>query len=83
MNRNFGLNDYEFIAPDKWQLQKNNDHFLIQNMQSGCQIRILEPQPSSGNLEQDANAVFELMYNGWSYQNTGDKKFTLAKGILP
>ncbi|MGK2861355.1 MAG: hypothetical protein ACSLE0_05440, partial [Chitinophagaceae bacterium] len=44
---------------------------------------ILEPQPSSGNLEQDANAVFELMYNGWSYQNTGDKKFTLAKGILP
>ena len=52
-------------------------------MQSGCAIRILDPQPSSGSLEQDAHTVFELMYKNWNYQKSGDKKFILAKGFLP
>ncbi len=77
------LNDYDFILPDKWQLQKNKDHLLIQNMQSGCTIRILEPQPSSGNLEQDVNAVFDMMYQGWQFQKNGAQKYDLAKGFLP
>lgn len=82
MNGTITLNDYDFIAPDKWQLQKNKDHWLIQNMQSGCAIRILEPQPSSGDLEKDAKAVFNLMYAGWQYQKAGEYQYVLAKGFL-
>lgn len=83
MNGTITLNDYDFIAPQGWQVQNNRDHILIQNMASGCAIRILAPQPSSGNLEQDVNAVFEIMYKGWSYQGSGEKQFLLAKGVLP
>ena len=82
MNKQIGLNDYDFITPDKWQLQKNKDHLLIQNMESGCLIRILEPQPSSGDLEQDAKAVFDIMYAGWQYQKNGEQQYALSKGFL-
>lgn len=83
MNGTLLPGNYDFIAPVGWQVQSNKDHILIQNMQSGCLIRILEPQPSSGNIEQDAKAVFEIMYNGWQYQKTGEQKYMLSKGILP
>jgi hypothetical protein len=71
---------YDYIAPDGWQVQNNKDHVLLQNMQSGCLIRILQPQASSGNMEQDAKNVFDVMYNGWQYQKTGEQKYTLTKG---
>lgn len=83
MNKSIDLNDYDFTSPDKWQLQKNKDHLLIQNPESGCLIRIIEPQPSSGNLEQDAKAVFDIMYAGWQYQKTGEQQYVLSKGFLP
>lgn len=83
LNGNFSINDYEFVAPDKWQLQKNKEYISMINPQSGCTIKVLAPQPSSGNLEQDAEAVFNTMYSGWNYQNSGNKKFTLVTGFLP
>ncbi len=82
-NSSVTLNDYDFVAPEKWAVKKNTDHLSFINPRSGCSIKILVPQPSSGNPEQDANAAFELMYKGWSYQNTGSRKFTLVKGVLP
>lgn len=85
-SENFGipitLSSYEFLTPEGWHLQNNGDHILIQNMQSGCLIRILVPYPSSGNLEQDAKAVFDLMYAGWQYRNSGADQYTLSKGFL-
>lgn len=83
MDGTIKLSDYDFTAPDKWQLQKNRDHLLIQNMQSGCAIRILEPQPSSGDLEKDAKTVFNMMYAGWQYQKAGEYQYVLSKGFLP
>jgi hypothetical protein len=83
MSRTISQKDYDFTAPEKWQVQNNNDHIAFINPQSGCTIKILSPQPSSGNLEQDANTVFDLMYKGWNYQKNGDRKFILAKGFLP
>jgi hypothetical protein len=76
-------NKYDFITPEGWQVQNNKDHIRIQNIQSGCLIQILGAQPSSGNMEQDAKAVFEMMYNGWQYQKTGEQQYTLSKGFLP
>lgn len=77
------LNDYDFIPPDGWQVQRQKDQIQLQNMESGCLIQILEPQPSSGNLEQDAKAVFDMMYAGWQYQKAGEQQYTLSKGFLP
>lgn len=74
------INDYDFITPEQWVLQKNKDHLSIQNPASGCTIKILEPQPSSGDLEKDAKAVFATMYNGWNYSKTGEKQYDLSKG---
>lgn len=82
MNVVVSLNDYDFIAPEKWQQQNKGDYLFIQNMQSGCNISILAPQPSSGNLEQDAKSVFETMYKGWQYQQSGEQQYTLSKGVL-
>lgn len=83
MNNSIYLKDYDFITPERWQAQNNKDHLLIQNMQSGCAIRILEPQPSSGDLEKDAKTVFNMMYAGWQYQKAGKYQYALSKGILP
>jgi hypothetical protein len=83
MNAHITLEAYEFTAPDKWQLQRNSDHLLIQNMESGCLIRILEPQPSSGDLEKDALAVFDLMYSGWQPKPHVPYPYVRTKGNLP
>jgi len=79
------LSDYEFIPPQNWQVLKNPDYFLLSQTpdQSGCMILIFAPQPSSGNLEQDAKAVFESMYRGWNYAKSGEQQYRLVKGILP
>jgi len=45
-----------------------------------CLILVIPPQPLSGNLEADAKSVFDQMYPGWTYRNTGDKKYDLIKG---
>ena len=77
------MNNYDFIPPQGWQVQNKKDYLRLQNMGSGCLIQIFTPQPSSGNLEQDAKAVFEMMYNGWQFQKTGEHKYDLSKGFLP
>ncbi len=77
------LNDYEFIPPQGWQAQNKKEYIQFQNMGSGCLIQVFIPQPSTGNLEQDAVAVFEMMYKGWQFQRTGERQFDLSKGFLP
>lgn len=76
--------NYEYLVPEGWKSENLAGYVLLQNPQSGCAIRILAPQPSSGSLEQDVNAVFDLMYppNTWRYQEYNRSKFTLSKGFL-
>jgi hypothetical protein len=78
-----GLDDYDFIAPEAWQAQKLKDHILMQNMGSGCAIRLIVPQPSSGDLEKDAKNIFQVMYQGWQFQKSGAQQYVLSKGFLP
>lgn len=82
MNGKISLKDYYFTVPEGWTSQNRGDHLLL--MQSadpaGCSIRILPPQPGSGDLEKDAKAVFNTMYNGWNYTQTGEKQYDLSKG---
>jgi len=79
-SRGIGLDDYVFDAPPGWSVQPQGNHVRLQNMESGCLILVIEPQPSSGDLEQDARAAFELMYRGWSCQKSGEQSYTLSKG---
>ncbi len=79
----FTLGDYEFIPPPGWQVQRQGDHVRMQNMESGCLILLGEPQLSSGNLEQDALAVFDTMYKGWHPRKDGPQRYLLSKGVLP
>jgi hypothetical protein len=81
-NNAVNINDFDFITPEGWLLQNKQDHLLLQNPQSGCTIRILS-QPSSGDLEKDANTIFDVMYAGWQYQKTGAYQYVLSKGFLP
>jgi hypothetical protein len=83
MPAQFTLGDYEFIAPQGWQMQRQGDHVTIRNMESGCLILITEPQLSSGNLEQDAAAVFDTMYKGWQPRMQGAQRYVMSKGVLP
>jgi hypothetical protein len=78
----FSMKDYLVVIPEGWTSENKGDHLLLQNPRSGCLIRILAPQPSTGNLEQDANAVFDLMFTGWNYQQRGDKQYQLSQGYL-
>lgn len=78
-------NNYSFIIPDKWFATELKGHIMLSQSQTeqGCVITILEPQPSSGNLENDAVSVFGMMYPGWSFRNTGAKQYDLSKGYTP
>ena len=80
MSSDITLNDCAFVAPAGWSVQHHTDHVRLQNMESGCLILILEPHRSSGDLEQDARAVFEMMYRGWDYRKSGEQRDTLSKG---
>ena len=79
-SREIRLQDCEFVAPPGWSVQHQADHVRLQNMESGCLIVLIEPQPSSGSLEQESQAAFKLMYPGWSYQKAGQQAYTLSKG---
>lgn len=78
-----GFDDYVFIPPQNWQMQKNKDFLLLAQSQDpavGCVVQILLPAESSGNLETDAKNVFAMMYPGWEYRNSGEKQYDLIKG---
>src|SRR5688572_7738225 len=83
IKRIIGMDDYDFITPEGWQVQKFPDHILLQNMGSGCAIRMIVPQPSSGDLEKDVKNVFGVMYQGWQFQKSGEQQYVLSKGFLP
>jgi hypothetical protein len=77
------LNDYEFIPPEQWVVQRKPDHFLISNPQSGCVIQVFEPRVMPGNLEQISRAVLGQMYAGWQFRKTGAPQYLLSTGVLP
>ena len=77
------LNDYEFIPPEGWVVQRNADQLLMRNPQSGCLIQIFEPRAPSGSLEQVSLAVFSQMYAGWKFRQTGERQYLLSTGVLP
>ena len=78
----FDWNNYAFVAPDNWFTTRNKDFIQLAQSQTeqGCVITILSPQASSGNLETDAKAVFDMMYPGWKYRYTGEKQYDISKG---
>jgi hypothetical protein len=77
------LPDYEFIPPQRWQVQRQRDHIQLQNMESGCLIVIEQAQLSSGNLEQDALVLFDTVYKGWRPRKDGPQRYLMSKGVLP
>jgi hypothetical protein len=77
------LADCVFITPPGWSVQHQIGHVRLQNTESGCLILVIEPQSSSGDIEQDARAAFELMYRGWAYQKSGEQAYTLSKSRTP
>jgi hypothetical protein len=84
-NRNglITINDYEFVPPEGWVVQRNPNHIRIQNPVSGCLIQIIEPQAKSVNLEQTSRSVFAQMYGSWQFRQTGAKQYLLSTGVLP
>lgn len=84
--RNVNFNNSSFIAPEKWLVHDNNDHMLLSQAPAnelGCIILIFTPQPSSGDLEKDAQNVFNQMYPGWQFRSAGEKQYDLSKGYTP
>ena len=77
------LEDCTFVAPAGWNVERHADHVRLQNPGSGCLILIVQPQQSSGDLEQDAKAVFDAMYASWQYQKSGEQHHTMSKGHTP
>ncbi|HYF30249.1 MAG TPA: hypothetical protein VD993_03925 [Chitinophagaceae bacterium] len=78
----FNWSNYSFIMPDKWTVSKTNQYTLLSQSPAGegCLITIFPPQPSSGNLETDARSLFNQMYPGWKFRNTGEKQYRILKG---
>ena len=79
----FDFSNYTYTAPDKWRIQKEADYVLLSQSHTsepGCIILIFPPQPTSGNLQQDAESVFGQMYPGWQFRSTGEKQYDLSKG---
>jgi len=77
------FHSYTYTAPENWLVQKNKDFIMLAQSQDGnmgCVIQILLPNNSSGNLEKDAKDVFNMMYPGWEYRNSGEKEHDLFKG---
>ncbi|MBA4053507.1 MAG: hypothetical protein C0490_02230 [Marivirga sp.] len=77
------FNNYSFIAPENWQIREEKDFITLTQSQTGelgCVIIVFSPQPSSGDLETDAQNVFTQMYSGWQFRSTGEKQYDLSKG---
>jgi hypothetical protein len=77
------FDNYTYTVPENWLVQKNRDFIMLaqsQDVSAGCVVQILLPTISSGNLEKDAKDVFNMMYPGWEYRNTGEKEHDLFKG---
>lgn len=77
------FDNYTYTAPENWLVQKNKDFIMLaqsQDVSAGCVVQILLPTTSSGNLEKNAKDVFNMMYPGWEYRNTGEKEHDLFKG---
>jgi hypothetical protein len=84
--QSFDFNNYNYLVPDKWRTQKEADYIMLaqsHTTEPGCIILIFPPQPSTGNLEQDAQNVFQQMYPGWQFRNGGEKQYDLTKGFTP
>lgn len=82
----FDFNNYSFTVPEKWRTQKEPGYVLLaqsHTSEPGCIILIFPPQPSSGNLQRDAENVFGQMYPGWQFRSTGEKQYDLSKGYTP
>ncbi len=80
------FNTYSFITPEKWSIQQQNDYVMLSQSQGnepGCIILIFPLQASSGDLQTDAINVFNQMYSGWQFRNTGEKQYDLSKGYTP
>ena len=78
-----GANDYSFLAPEGWHAQKASNSISLSNSsdgEAGCFLTILSPQPSSGNLEKEAWEIFNQLYAGWQFRNTGKEKEDVTKG---
>lgn len=78
------IDNYQYTPPADWIVQNNADHVQLRNPKSGCVILIFAPQPSSGNLENDAVVVFDMMYpaGSWHYQQRGEKQYLMSRGLL-
>jgi hypothetical protein len=77
------LNDYQFVPPARWFTYKNPNYIVLSSTQSpdyGCLLNIFPAQPTSGNLETDARNIFNQMYNGWQYRNSGDRREDVSIG---
>ena len=77
------FNDYIFAAPENWAIHEEKDYIVLAQSRTneyGCVITILPPQPSSGDLENDTQNVFQQMYHDWQFRHAGDKKYDLSKG---
>ncbi|HMG92354.1 MAG TPA: hypothetical protein VK589_19990 [Chryseolinea sp.] len=80
----FDFSNYSYIVPDKWRSQKEQDYIMLAQSlttEPSCIILIFPPQPSTGNLEQDAQNVIQQMYPGWQFRSVGAKQYDLTKGF--
>jgi hypothetical protein len=80
---NASFSNYSFIAPKNWLTHEAPDHVMLTQSHTsdpGCIIIIFPPQPSSGDLEKDAQSVFSVMYPGWQFRATGESQYDLSRG---
>lgn len=80
----FDFNNYSYVVPDRWRTQHQPDYVMLAQSatnEPGCIILIFPPQPSTGNLEQDVQNVFQQMYPGWQFRAVGEKQYDLSKGF--
>ena len=80
------FNNYSFIGPENWLLREATDHIMLAQSHTdepGCIIIIFPLQPSSGDLEKDAQNIFNQMYSGWQFRSAGERQYDLSKGYTP
>jgi hypothetical protein len=75
------LNDYEFIPPQGWVVQRNAADVTMRNL-SSCIIQLNAPTSLPGSLQEVCLAVFQKMYAGWQLRQTGERQYLLSTGVL-